>query len=205
VSALSAIASAGTQLLGWIAREPCERNPEAVAKAWAEMSAHAPALADCGRMYAAYGRCFTVQQLSFITRHSDPLSLARWVSSGWAHLRFDPRSGFIAEDGFLSPRPQQSSGSLWAFTLLAAGFIALAIACVYQNQAGPALGLALMAAVLCLLTLVEFVDVRCRHNARRAIEACTGESLGRDAGSRLTHTLEAKQRWRLFRVKRGLV
>lgn len=205
MSLLSTIASVGAQLLGWIVREPCDRNPEAVAKAWEGMSTHAPALADCGRMYAAYGRCFTIEQLRFITRHSDPLSLARWASSGWAHLRFEPRRGFVAEEGFVAPRPQQITISLWFLTVFAAVFLALAIAGVFQNQTGPALSSALLSAFLCLLTLVEFVDVRGRHNARRAIEACAQSPAGQKGDPRVIHPSAAKKSWRFFRVKRGLL
>lgn len=202
MSILSAVTSAGAQLFGWIVREPCERNPESVAKAWEGMSTHAPTLADCGRMYAAYGRCFSIEQLRFITRHPDPLSLARWVASGWIHLRFESNKGFIAEEGFVSPRPRQISGSLWLFTVLVALFMALAIASVFQGQNGPALSLALLCTFLCALTLVEFVDVRSRHNARRAIEACS-----RDTGTPKSSNkpVKAQKSWRLFRVKRGLV
>jgi len=156
-------------------------------------------------MYAAYGRAFTVEQIRYIARQPDPLSLAGWVASGSIYLRFEPKGGYVAEEGFVAPRPQHISAALWTFTFFGAAMEAVASAFVFQNQNGPAVASALIGVFGFLLTLIEFVDVRRRHNARRAIEACARASGVQKIDHKNTAAWRRKWSWRLFRVRRGLV
>ena len=73
----SGVATLVGDFLSWIVREHCTLNPEAVAKAWEQMNAEAPTLADAGRMFAAYGADFTIAELRYIARHPEALRLAR--------------------------------------------------------------------------------------------------------------------------------
>ncbi|WP_458765944.1 hypothetical protein [Cupriavidus basilensis] len=191
------------QLFSWVAREHCVRHPEAVAKAWEALTPHAPTLADCGRMYAAYGQDFTVVQLRYLARHPEALSLTRWAAGGWHYLTFDPAAGFKADQGYVSPRPGQASGGLWLFGFATAIMLALSIAAIFQSQTAAAAGCAALMVFCLLLTLVEFVDVRSRHHARRAIALCDhSQSPVIPAPAVLA---SARRGWRANRLKRGMV
>ncbi len=164
--------SQGGQLLSWLAREHCTRHPDAVAKAWEAMAPHAPTLADCGRMYAAYGQSFTVPQLRYLSRHPEALSLARWSAAGWHYLEFDPRFGFIPKSNYVELQPGRGTYSLWSFCLGAIAMFCLAIVMLPAGKTELCTSAVAVGTVSLVFSLLEFVDVRSRHHARRAISLC---------------------------------
>lgn len=164
--------SQGVQLLSWLAREPCVQNPDAVARAWEVMAPAAPTLADCGRMYAAYGRSFSVAQLRYIAQHSAALLLARWAASGWPYLRFNEDLGFTAGPTYVELRPGQVTPSFWAFCFGTVTIFSLAVAAFTYGKTSGGVGGLVLAAICLAFLMLEFVDLRSRHHARRAIALC---------------------------------
>lgn len=169
----SGIASLVSGFLSWIVREHCARNPEAVAKAWEQMNAEAPTLADAGRMFAAYGADFTIAELRYIARHPEALRLARNAAAGRQYLDFNESTGFRAEKTFVPPAPQSVRPVVAPMILTVLGLVLALIGWLADNLKGAAI-LGVLAIVLLLVTLVEFSEMRDRHRARRAIEQSAG-------------------------------
>ena len=169
----SGIASLVGGFLSWIVREHCTRNPEAVAKAWEQMNAEAPTLADAGRMFAAYGADFTIAELRYIARHPEALRLARNAAAGRQCLDFSEATGFRAEKTFVPPAPQSVRPVVAPMILTVLGLVLALIGLLADNLKVAAI-LGVLTTVLLLVTLVEFSEMRDRHRARRAIEQSTG-------------------------------
>lgn len=169
----SGIASLVGGFLSWIVREHCTRNPEAVAKAWEQMNAEAPTLADAGRMFAAYGADFTIAELRYIARHPEALRLTRNAAAGRQYLDFSEATGFRAEKTFVPPVPQSVRPVVAPMILTVLGLVLALIGLLADNLKVAAI-LGVLTTVLLLVTLVEFSEMRDRHRARRAIEQSTG-------------------------------
>jgi drug/metabolite transporter superfamily protein YnfA len=165
----SGITSLVGGFLSWIVREHCARNPEAVAKAWEQMNAEAPTLADAGRMFAAYGADFTIAELRYIAQHPEALRLARNAAAGRQYLDFNESTGFRAEKTFVPPAPQSVRPLVVPMILTVLGLVLSLIGLLADNLKGAAI-LGALTAILLLVTLVEFAEIRSRHRARRAIE-----------------------------------
>lgn len=165
----SSIASLVGGFLSWIVREHCVRNPEAVAKAWEQMNAEAPTLADAGRMFAAYGADFTVAELRYIARHPEALRLARNAAAGRQYLDFSEATGFRAEDTFVPPEPQSVRQAIVPMIMTVCGLLLAVMAVLFGSLKGAAI-LGGLTALSLLITLLEFAEMRNRHRARRAIE-----------------------------------
>lgn len=171
----SGIASLVGGFLSWIVREHCARNPEAVAKAWEQMNAEAPTLADAGRMFAAYGMDFSIAELRYIARHPEALRLARHVAAGRQYLDFDESAGFRAEKTFVPPPPRSVRQVAVPMFLTMFGLVIAVLALLADNFKWAAV-LGALTVVMILATLVEFAETRGRHWARKAIEQSAGTS-----------------------------
>lgn len=171
----SGIASLVGGFLSWIVREHCARNPESVAKAWEQMNAEAPTLADAGRMFAAYGTDFSIAELRYIARHPEALRLARHVAAGQQYLDFDESAGFRAEKTFVPPAPRSVRQVAMPMFLTMFGLVIAVLALLADNFKWAAI-LGALTVVLLLATLVEFAEMRGRHWARKAIEQSAGAS-----------------------------
>ena len=136
------------------------------------MTPHAPTLADCGRMYAAYGQSFTVPQLRYLSRHPEALSLARWSAAGWHYLTFDSQLGFVAKSNYVALQPGRGTYSLWSFCLAAIVMFCIAVVMLAAGKTDICTSALAVGAVCLIFSLLEFVDVRSRHHARRAISLC---------------------------------
>ncbi|MEW1780859.1 hypothetical protein AB0305_01545 [Arthrobacter sp. NPDC080086] len=169
----SGIASLVSGFLPWIVREHCARNPEAVAKAWEQINADAPTLADAGRMFSAYGSDFTLAELRYIVRHPEALRLARNVAAGRQYLDFNESTGFSAENTFVPPEPGSARQLIAPIAITVLGFIIVVVALLASNFKGAAI-VGGLTALSVLVTLAEFAEVRNRHCARRAIEQSVG-------------------------------
>lgn len=169
----SGIASLVGGFLSWIVREHCSRNPEAVAKAWEQMNAEAPTLADAGRMFAAYGADFTIAELHYIARHPEALRLARNAAAGRQYLDFSEATGFRAEKTFVPPAPQSVRPLIAPVIFTVLGLVFTLLGLLTDNFKGAAV-LGALTAMSLLVILVEFSEMRDRHRARRAIEQSAG-------------------------------
>lgn len=169
----SGIASLIGGFFSWIVREHCARNPEAVAKAWEQMNAEAPTLADAGRMFAAYGTDFSIAELRYIARHPQALRLARNVAAGRQYLDFNESDGFRAEKTFVPPAPQSVRQVAVPMFSTIFGLIIAVLALLADNFKWASI-LGALTIVLLLVTLVEFAEMRGRHWARKAIEQSAG-------------------------------
>ncbi|MCT7296341.1 hypothetical protein N5I84_09215 [Ralstonia sp. CHL-2022] len=157
--------------LSWIVREHCMRNPELVAKAWEQMDAEAPTLADAGRMFSAYGVDFNTAELRYIANHPDALMLARSAAAGWPYIEFKEAKGFIADDSFVPPAPKAvGRAGIAIFGSTVGVLITLLVALGGNLKLLAVLGA--VTALSWLLALLEFSEVRNRHRARKAIELC---------------------------------
>lgn len=159
--------------LSWIVREHCARNPEAVAKAWEQMNAEAPTLADAGRMFAAYGVDLSIAELRYIARHPEALRLARHVAAGRQYLDFDESVGFRAEKAFVPPAPRSVRQVAVPMFLTMLGLVIAVLSSLANNFRLAAI-LGALTVVMLLATLIEFAEIRGRHWARKAIEQSAG-------------------------------
>ena len=175
ISQSSGIASLVGGFFSWIVRAHCARNPEAVAKAWEQMNAGAPTLADAGRMFAAYGTDFSIAELRYIARHPEALRLARHVAAGRQYLDFDESAGFRAEKTFVPPAPRSVRQVAVPMFLTMFGLVIAVLALLTDNFKWAAI-LGALTVVLLLATLVEFAEMRGRHWARKAIEQSASAS-----------------------------
>lgn len=162
--------SAIGSFLSWVVREHCVRNPDAVTKAWEQLSAEAPTLADAGRMFSAYGVDFTVSELRYIAKHPEALRLSRAVAAGRDHLEFRESEGFVAIGEFLPPQRGHIGRAAWVVTLTTVACLMATVFAAVGGSLQQILVLGTLTALAFFLTLVEFADLRSRHRARRAIE-----------------------------------
>ncbi|KHK51933.1 hypothetical protein PI87_20535 [Ralstonia sp. A12] len=140
-----------------------------MAKAWAEINADTPTLADAGRMFSAYGSDFTLAELRYIARHQEALRLARNVAAGRQYLDFNESTGFSAESTFVPPEPGSARQLIAPIAMTVLGFIIIVVALLANNFKGAAI-MGGLTALSAMVTLAEFAEVRNRHWARRAIE-----------------------------------
>ena len=168
-------------LFSWVVREHCVRYPDAVTKAWEQLSVDAPTLADAGRMFAAYGVDFTVAELRYIATHPEALFLIRAVAAGRDHVQFHEGHGFVAASGFLPPARGRVGIAAWVLMFATvACFLGGAGAGVSGNLRLTAL-FGVLTVVSFFLNLVEFADQRSRHRARRAIDMCKTSNVSAEA------------------------
>lgn len=156
-------------LLSWLAREHCDRNHVAVASAWEKLG-NPPTLADCGRLFSAYGKDFPIEEVTYLASHPRALQLARYASGGSSHLTFESTKGYLAAVDFNVPKAGVLARSLVVFMVLMVVLGCIVIWNLSRGWMDAAIASGVILATIFLLTVVEFTDMRGRHHARRAIE-----------------------------------